>query len=341
MQKFFLFFAIIIYSSITYACAPAPPPDVQVDIATEDAIIIWDPTTKTQHFIRRASFVTPAKDFGFLVPTPTKPTLAEASDEAFVYLREITKPRVITKSRPMRLGCSCSGGMDKSIRATQGVEVLEEKRVAGYDAVILQANDSRALQTWLQQHGYTFPENLIKWVDLYIKAGWKISAFKIAKTGTTDQISTSAVRMTFQVDKPFFPYREPVQEVDNDQERLLRVFFLGPKRVYGTTGRKFWPGKVVWANKLNTANKELLLKQLNLPLSTPPVNWFLTEFEDHSSPRPGNHDVYFSLDKNQSPVERSPIIQYVYTGHDAGFYLVILFIVFPNIMRRRRKKKLN
>ena len=338
MPRIFLFLAIIYSFSIVYACAPAPPPNVQVDIATESAIIIWDPTTKTQHFIRRASFITPAKDFGFLVPTPTKPTLAEASDEAFVYLREITKPRVITQSRPMRLACSCSA-MDKSVRSAQGVQVLEEKRVAGYDAVILQASDSRALQTWLQQNGYTFPANLVNWVDVYVKAGWKISAFKIAKTGTTDKVSTAAVRMTFETPKPFFPYREPVQEVNNEQQRLLRIFFLGKKRVYGTIGKKRWPGKVVWANKLNTSSKEVLLKELKLPLSTPPVNWFLTEFEDHSSPRPGSDDVYFSVDKNQSAVERTPIIQYVYTGHDAGFYLVILLVIFPNIMRRRRKKR--
>ncbi|BBM85139.1 DUF2330 domain-containing protein [Candidatus Uabimicrobium amorphum] len=338
MQKLLLLL-VTIWSLIetTQACAPAPPPNVQVDIATESAIIIWDPTTKTQHFIRRASFVTPAKDFGFLVPTPTKPTLAEASDDAFVYLRELTKPRVITQSRPMRLACSCTA-MDKSMGA-QGVTVLEEKRVAGYDAVILQASDSNSLQTWLQQHGYTFPKNLVDWVNPYVEAGWKISAFKIAKTDETNKVSTSAVRMTFETPKPFFPYREPVQEVHNEQQRLLRIFFLAKKRMQGTLGKKLWPGKVVWANKLNKGSKELLLQRLNLPLTTPPVNWFLTEFEDYSSPRPGSDDVYFSISKNQSPVERPPITQYVYTGHDAGFYLVILFIVFPKIMRRRRRQK--
>src|SRR5437016_3719837 len=62
------------------ACAPAPPPGVRVEIADESAIIVWDAAAKTQHFIRRASFATAAHDFGFLVPTPAQPTLAEASD---------------------------------------------------------------------------------------------------------------------------------------------------------------------------------------------------------------------------------------------------------------------
>src|SRR5437764_76847 len=74
------------------ACAPAPPRNVPVAIASETAVIVWDEKGQTQHFIRRASFATEAKDFGFLVPTPTKPTLAEADDQAFAELARITAP---------------------------------------------------------------------------------------------------------------------------------------------------------------------------------------------------------------------------------------------------------
>src|SRR4051794_39286311 len=72
------------------ACAPAPPHNVPVAIASESAIIVWDEKSHTQHFIRRASFATQAKDFGFLVPTPTRPTLAEADDAAFEELAKLT-----------------------------------------------------------------------------------------------------------------------------------------------------------------------------------------------------------------------------------------------------------
>ena len=60
------------------ACAVVPPVNQPVAIANESAIIIWDSANKTEHFIRRASFQTMAKDFGFLVPTPAQPELAEA-----------------------------------------------------------------------------------------------------------------------------------------------------------------------------------------------------------------------------------------------------------------------
>ena len=46
-------------------------------IAEESAVIVWEGATRTEHFVRRATFATTAADFGFLVPTPSKPELAE------------------------------------------------------------------------------------------------------------------------------------------------------------------------------------------------------------------------------------------------------------------------
>ena len=79
------------------ACAIAWPRGEQVGIATESALIIWDEKSKTQHFIRRASFETELPYFGFLVPTPTKPDLAEAPDELFRRLEDWTKAETKTK----------------------------------------------------------------------------------------------------------------------------------------------------------------------------------------------------------------------------------------------------
>ena len=74
------------------ACAPAPHAGESVRIFEEEALIVWDAKTKTQHFIRRAAFDTQAKDFGFLVPTPEKPELAEADDSVFFRLAQAIAP---------------------------------------------------------------------------------------------------------------------------------------------------------------------------------------------------------------------------------------------------------
>jgi hypothetical protein len=361
---------------VAVACAPAPPHGSTVQIADESAIIVWDGASKTQHFIRRASFTSDARDFGFLVPTPEKPELAEAGDEAFTTLANLTAPKVITQPRPSGGGgCGCgSAGLKSADQAAMpgGVDVLDARRVAGYDAVVLKADDAGALAKWLKEHGYESSPALTEWVAPYVKAGWTISAFKIAReapeapaagdsarTGKGDAtpraavaggVSTSAVRMTFHTERPFFPYREPKAEPTarpgGPAPRLLRVYFLTDGRVKGTLvpdgadWEQVASVNVVWANKLEGADREGVLKQLKLPAETPPGAWWLTEFEDHSSPRPGADDVYFTRDENQAPVERPPIVQYVAADLPGGVmcYALALYVLLPRLVRRWRRR---
>src|SRR5262249_38987208 len=127
------------------ACAVAPMHDVVVEVASESAIIVWDAQSKTQHFIRRAAFNATAKekvevkDFGFLVPTPTQPTLEEADDKAFDELAKVTEPKTETRKRPTGgggVGCGCAASKSPGDAAGK-VEVLDAKHVAGYDATVL------------------------------------------------------------------------------------------------------------------------------------------------------------------------------------------------------------
>jgi hypothetical protein len=334
-------------------CAAAPPRNKSVEIASETAILIWDSAGKTQHFIRRASFLTESRDFGFLVPTPTKPTLAEADDKAFDELARITAPRVVTETRPSG-GPSCGCAAAKSpagMAAKPDVRVLEEKRVAGYDAVVLEAESPDALGKWLKDHDYEFSPALHEWVKPYVKAGWKITAFKVAKdkdakdAAQTRGVATSAVRMTFQTERPFFPYREPPsQGADTAQPgRLLRVYFLADKRFQGTLGEKGekWPGLVAWANNVSAEDREKVLKLLKLPEKTPPASWWLTEFEDHSSVRPGDADVSFSVSEDQTTVERPRHVKYVRSRVPDCLmcYALAAYMLIPYLVRYARRKR--
>ena len=124
----------------------------------QTVIILWDAATKTQHFIRQASFKGDADDFGFLVPSPSQPELSEAGDDAFPYLRKLTEPEVKTAPARFGVGCGCSAAMpDRGLDATGlAVKVLEEKLVAGFNAAVLETRSSTALVKWLQDNGYAF-----------------------------------------------------------------------------------------------------------------------------------------------------------------------------------------
>ena len=77
----------------TSGCAAVPPQGSRVGVNSEEEIILYDAALHTEHFIRRADFRTEVKDFGFLVPTPSKPDLGEAESHVFDTLKSATAAR--------------------------------------------------------------------------------------------------------------------------------------------------------------------------------------------------------------------------------------------------------
>lgn len=289
-------------------------------------MIVWDPATHTQHFIRRATFDTASPDFGFLVPTPTAPALAEASDNAFTRLEDLIKPKTLVNHltgidlTPLFLRFFLL--YKAPMAGVSGVQVLSSQRVAGYDAVVLEADNASALTGWLKDHGYAARPALTVWLAPYIASRWKVTAFKISKDGGERQVATSAVRMSFKTDRPFFPYREPEDQRDQRagssyEPRLLRVFMLSTARMDGGIGEPAtslpWPGRVIWSDQLEEGSRARLAEELALPSDQLPNNLWLTAFEDRSTPRPGTDDLYFAPSKTEGRVVLPPV---VYTHDD-------------------------
>jgi hypothetical protein len=289
--------AILLLAAASLACAPAPRMGEAVDIAEESAIIIWDAAEKTQHFIRRATFETKSKDFGFLVPTPTVPELKEADDDAFALLERLTVPPrfEVAKSAEKK-------AVAKAVEAPK-VEVIARVKVAGYDAAVLKANDAGALDAWLKDNSYHSSPELVDWYKPYVARNWIITAFKI-DAGAGGRVEGSAVRMSFKTEQPFFPYREPAMKASaGSAPRILVVYYLGDARPDGRIGDSgAWPGRTAWSGSIQVSDKDRLLNLLKLPLTTAPGAYRLTRFTDGSSPRPGSDDLFFSAAADQSEV---------------------------------------
>jgi hypothetical protein len=295
-----------LWSPSAPACCAVGPAGRAVINADQSVIIIWDAATKTQHFIRKATFASEADNFGFLVPTPSQPALAESGNEAFPLLARITAP-----PPPPAQGRGRAGGSDAP---TGSVVVLEEKLVAGFNAAVLDASSAGALVKWLEQNGYAFSPAVEAWAKPYIEQGWKITALKVAKADdATDQknVSASALRLSFKTDRPLFPYREPSdpQAVDSlgASKRLLRIYFIADARYRGElTEQSPWTGKAVWSNRIDPEARTQLLEHLGLegPANTGPDQWWLTEFEDQWPYRAAPADLYFSRDPNQDVLQR-------------------------------------
>lgn len=339
-------------SESVQGCACAPPSGKPVVNADQTVIIIWDAATKTQHFIRQASFKSDAGDFGFLVPTPNQPELAESGNDAFPHLRQITEPERITKPRPwgppVSLGCSTTASL--AAPALPPVRVLDEKLVAGFNARVLEADSPTALLTWLNANGYAFSPEVEVWAKPYVEAGWKITALKVAKSNGDEgnrTVAASSLRLSFKTDWPLFPYREPdptqAAAALGARQRLLRIYFLSDARYEGElTKEEPWTGRTVWAGQLNRAQRSRVLELLGLSADTGPAHWWLTEFEDAWPYKPAPADVYFHPAKEQKPVQREPIIDYVFGPGPVDVSLgalAALVLVTPLLSRLRRRRR--
>lgn len=300
--------------SLLACCAVAPSGSAVVN-ADQTVLIIWNPQTKLQHFVRQANFKSDTKDVGFLVPSPSKPVLAEANNKVFEKLQFLTRPEIkqVKRDKSLGLGGGFGGG------GFGGVEVVEQKRVAGYDATVLKADTAEALLDWLKNNGYHYSPAVADWVKPYLADQWFITALKIApkdpaKPGKVT-LQTAALRISFTTDKPLFPYREPESDslpVLGAKTRMLRTFFLSDQRYTGELANgELWSGKTVWANPLAPAQTKNILDHLNLPFKEAPLKAWLTEFEDPWSYNTAKSDLNFVPAAKNEKLARPPKIVYV------------------------------
>jgi|HubBroStandDraft_6_1064221.scaffolds.fasta_scaffold52277_2 hypothetical protein len=342
-----LLFASCPHLSLAPACCPAPPSGKAVVNADQTVIIVWDAATKTQHFIRQASFRSDANDFGFLVPTPTQPDLAESGNAAFPFLRKLTEPKKIPLPYSPTSGLGCSEAPRPAPRSA--VRVLSDQLVAGFHAVVLETNSAGALVGWLKEHGYAYSPEIEAWARPYLQKGWKITALRVAKNKQSqgDDVDASALRLTFKTDRPLFPYREPDQPSSakalTDRKRLLRIYFLADARYRGELTKDVpWTGKVAWANKLNPSERTKVFDLLKLPKATVPYQCWLTEFEDNWPYKLAPADVNFFRDSNQETVIRDPIgasVPSPWPSDPMAYALVALVIFRPFLCRSHRGQK--
>ncbi len=327
---------------VVRACCTVSRGGERVQIADQEILIVWDPATKTEHFVRRASFATTSASFGFLVPTPGVPELGEAPDALFTRLGDAIKPEH-KRVRAYELGmflfpALAAKGVMRGVDSSIGVRVLGEQRVAGYDAAILEADDPAALVQWLKDKGYDSRPEMEAWLAPYVALRWKLTAFKLAPAddgnlGKATEAMKYAVRMSFATDLPLFPFRTPADQQGIDPTRggggLLRVFFAGPTKVAGALGATAWDARTTYArgrDDLGTIVGD------GLPAGKAPATGWLTVFEDRRWPRASTEDLWFA------PTDAQEIVPAPILHRDLVVIpidLVFLFLVLAGVLAVR------
>lgn len=300
--------ALVSSPSNSLACCAVAGSQNHVVNANQTVVMIWDKQRQTQHFIRKADFKTDAADIGFLVPSPSRPQLEESGNGAFSELATITAPKA-SYGGGFPLGCAAA---TQPQALANRVTVIEEKRVAGFDATVLTARSGDDLVNWLKDNGYAYSPAVSEWAKPYLGGNWHFTALKVVKNErarTNDELKAASLRISFKTDRPLFPYREPDSKASSNnldvKHRLLRIYFIAEAQYEGKIdGSKPWSGKTKWSGDI-TQHRKSLLEKLNLPESTGPSKWWLTEIEDQWPYKKAAGDVYFAPVAKQITFDRS------------------------------------
>jgi len=280
---------ILLLTGSALACSGVGPVGKPVVFGDQTNIVIWDEAHQTEHFIRNANFRSGADNFGFIAPTPGKPELHEASNQAFYTLANLApQPAIFARG-----GGGFGGGMD---RAKAEVKVIQEADVAGFHATTLWSTDAHAINDWMNSHGYVSTPEVEKWADRYTKRGWYLTAFKVIDK-TKLAASTGTVRMSFKTTRPYNPFYVPSSNILVDKKGTLRVYFvavgdydakIGPHAEYGT-----WQTPQ-WTAQIPEATSALLAKQVKIPAEAIPDYVQVETFVDNDFPRAAGEDIYFT-----------------------------------------------
>ncbi|MEK6236276.1 MAG: DUF2330 domain-containing protein, partial [Planctomycetales bacterium] len=145
-------------------------------------------------FVIRPGFQGKVDEFGMLIPFPTPPALRKVPDQIFQHVASAIDPPEINvdlrlvkyqlnalKKTSQSASISFQGGK----LADNEVKVLKKEAVGMYEVVVLAAGSADALNKWMTDHGYKYPDGMDDVCEEYVQAKWCFVAVK-TKVGQKD-----------------------------------------------------------------------------------------------------------------------------------------------------------
>jgi hypothetical protein len=191
-----------------------------------------------------------AKDFAVVIPVPTfieKGQIHVADNAVIEHLDAYSAPRLVEyydedPCRPEVMYDRLGGMMAKPATAAKaehdkalGVKIEAQYTVGEYDILILSAEQSGGLETWLKENGYKIPEGAGPVLESYIKQKMR---FFVAKVNLEEKAKAGfhylrPLQVAYESPKFMLPIRLGTVNADGPQE--LFVFALTRKGRVETT----------------------------------------------------------------------------------------------------------
>lgn len=366
-----IFIVLTVLSDYSKSCAILLPEKAYSKIVDEEAIIVFNPKTQTENFIRRINFDSNSKDVGFIVPTPSIPDLKEVDNQSFEnFFNIINTPSIEYNFFNSFIFNNLQVAQDRA-SVVQTVKIIKEENVGNYNAVVLEATNSVDLNNWLKANGFKSYKSFDKWLLPYIKNNWKITAFKLSNSIKKENFQTKSIMMSFKTSIPFFPYSEPKLPINSKSNaRSLRIHVIAPYPMAGSVetidnvkvlAEDIFPMErtllgtehslLLYSNKISQENVKEFINNIIPNFDIPQENW-ITSYLDLSKEREINEytdekdkiketaiiELFFLKSDKEPYFRKDKIITINIPSFEIALFLLILIFF---IVRLKKKKALN
>jgi hypothetical protein len=229
------------------ACCYFSAKDQDILQPAQKAFLTWDPQKREESFTVQPRFEGNARDFGMVIPTPSRPKLHEMPRDFFKELAVYTimKKRESPHSKllpvpqqPLMFGGFPGGGpggfgggfpgMAPPPPPKPPVRVVESGVVGSLDYKIIEADRADALFQWLKDNRYSYAGDEAT-LNFYVQKKWVFTVMKIDtaqmkknKDGTYSG-EVTPTRFTFTTDKLVYPLKITQISVKDKTEALFYV----------------------------------------------------------------------------------------------------------------------
>ena len=205
----------------------------------QKAFISWDEDTGMETFTVQPKFEGSVKDFGMVIPTPSRPKLDEMPRDffkslaVFTILEPVDWDKFSKKSSKSPVGLSPPPPVEEAsgfrFARASTVKVIEAGVVGTLDYKIITAERADDLYTWLKENKYSYAGDEAT-LDFYVKRNWFFTVMKIdtkqIRHGTFRKKFTGELtptRFSFKSREIIYPLRITERSVKDKTEALLYV----------------------------------------------------------------------------------------------------------------------
>ena len=270
------------------ACGCFAPPDPTVPIVQAGERILFSVNNGVVNAHIQIQYAGEAKDFGWLLPLPSVPTLKLGTEELFTQLINTTQPRYFvntittgTCSSPFGRGGLASpqaaGFANEDSAGGGSSPLVTQSSIGPYDYAVLRADNKTAMLNWLTTNRYFIPAGTDETVGAYIHPGAYFLALKLKSGKSAGDIQP--VVLEYPSDLPMIPII--LTSVAAQPNMGIQVWMLGTGRAIPRNYNHVVinDSQVDWLNQAKNYN-DVVIKAVS---EAPDKHAFITEYAGKSS----------------------------------------------------------